>query len=968
METIKPKFIEKNASTEPAEDFELLVARGVSLLQKLSGHKWTDYNIHDPGVTILEQLCYALTDLAYRTGFKLEDILTDEHGTIDKQQHSFFDKEKILTSNPVTINDYRKVILDEVDEVENVDLIPVISKYSPDFIKGLYWIFIRVSDHVVPRIEANPLVGEEITEKVRNCFLSYRNLSEDLVRSFVLLKPQKIAIKAKIIVKENVSPEEVLLNIHKEIKDLLSPKVRFYTEKELLDEGRKVEDIYCGPLLKHGIIPDDKLKPLATEIDSVELTGAILKVEGVLFVKELFINDQAGKESGKSFLLNERSFPLIDDTEFVKGIELIASDYKLSVKSNVFYEMLEKTNRFEAWEKKVSIRAAGDEKIKRGTYRNIGQYHSIQHNFPLVYGIGEEGLSSHESDARKAQAKQLKAYLLFFEQIMANYAKQLEGIGDLFSTNVEDLDERSYYYNPLYQVPGISSILLPPSGEQNWSEFIEDRNNPYERVLKNSQESIEVYRQRKNAILDHLYSRFNEKFVTYPVVLYDEFYGSPDHSDKAGLILRWKAQILKTLPETDYNKIRAFNYYNGGSEVSGFEKKMALHLHIHQPMKRELAGIFENGKIAFVSEKHHNQFRNPEDNSVKNARWEGKYFDVIATGDEIIELSEIGELIAGGINQNEAYIFRKQGISVLKHGINIKNYRIGPALNNEEGFIIIYKAPTADKWRIISRHPDRPAAVTALEKLISFLREISMESEGFHIMEHLLLRPELNNQEFGFKFFTKKEDRDKDLVIFENDTWSDFLTREKIIAKIINEALIAGGEKQRTEESDKEVYSFKMGRNNQSNSLEVVNTRDFHSLDSKIYGVGVKNMTAELLAYEENKTRFYPRFQMQVRLSDGKIIKEDFYNYRITVVLPSWPARFQEPEFRAFTEDLFRSGAPAYLRIKFLWLGVTEMKKFENLYFPWLKAFNTHAAYEERHRFSEKLALYLGKDFLIRAS
>ena len=30
METIKPKFIEKNASTEPAEDFELLVAEYVA--------------------------------------------------------------------------------------------------------------------------------------------------------------------------------------------------------------------------------------------------------------------------------------------------------------------------------------------------------------------------------------------------------------------------------------------------------------------------------------------------------------------------------------------------------------------------------------------------------------------------------------------------------------------------------------------------------------------------------------------------------------------------------------------------------------------------------------------------------------------------------------------------------------------------------------------------------------------------
>ena len=36
---------------------------GIEEIQKLSGKIWTDFNLHDPGVTILEQLCYALTDL-----------------------------------------------------------------------------------------------------------------------------------------------------------------------------------------------------------------------------------------------------------------------------------------------------------------------------------------------------------------------------------------------------------------------------------------------------------------------------------------------------------------------------------------------------------------------------------------------------------------------------------------------------------------------------------------------------------------------------------------------------------------------------------------------------------------------------------------------------------------------------------------------------------------------------------------
>jgi hypothetical protein len=47
-----------------AIDYEALRAEGMRLLGRLAGAQWTDFNAHDPGVTILEQLCYAITDLA----------------------------------------------------------------------------------------------------------------------------------------------------------------------------------------------------------------------------------------------------------------------------------------------------------------------------------------------------------------------------------------------------------------------------------------------------------------------------------------------------------------------------------------------------------------------------------------------------------------------------------------------------------------------------------------------------------------------------------------------------------------------------------------------------------------------------------------------------------------------------------------------------------------------------------------
>ncbi|MCP4658446.1 MAG: hypothetical protein GY856_23780, partial [bacterium] len=52
-------------------DYTSLRQEGIRHLERMAGGRWTDFNVHDPGITILEQLCYALTDLGYRIGHEI---------------------------------------------------------------------------------------------------------------------------------------------------------------------------------------------------------------------------------------------------------------------------------------------------------------------------------------------------------------------------------------------------------------------------------------------------------------------------------------------------------------------------------------------------------------------------------------------------------------------------------------------------------------------------------------------------------------------------------------------------------------------------------------------------------------------------------------------------------------------------------------------------------------------------------
>src|ERR1700744_5231249 len=125
-------------------DFAALRQEGGALVQALTRPAWTDYNLTDPGVTILEALCYALTDLSYRTDFPIPDILADPTGRVQASDNSFFSKAEVLVSNPVTAGDYRKLIIDQVDEVYDVWLEPLACNGVTESLQGLYRCTVQV--------------------------------------------------------------------------------------------------------------------------------------------------------------------------------------------------------------------------------------------------------------------------------------------------------------------------------------------------------------------------------------------------------------------------------------------------------------------------------------------------------------------------------------------------------------------------------------------------------------------------------------------------------------------------------------------------------------------------------------------------------------------------------------------------------------------------------------------------------
>ena len=91
--------IQKNRSLSESSDYGLLRQKGMEYIEKLGSRLWTDYNIHDPGITMLEALCYALTDLGFRTSLDIKDLLAlPASETADANGQFPSDKRQALTN------------------------------------------------------------------------------------------------------------------------------------------------------------------------------------------------------------------------------------------------------------------------------------------------------------------------------------------------------------------------------------------------------------------------------------------------------------------------------------------------------------------------------------------------------------------------------------------------------------------------------------------------------------------------------------------------------------------------------------------------------------------------------------------------------------------------------------------------------------------------------------------------------
>jgi hypothetical protein len=441
-------------------------------------------------------------------------------------------------------------------------------------------------------------------QKVHTKLHQNRNFTEDFL-CLSTIESMEIGICVDIEIEPQSNVVDVMAQIQIALFDVINPPIRFYTLAQLLDQGYHSEDLFLGPKLDHGFLKDEELIncSLPTAIHSSDIIAVLMGVKGVVSVNNLLLTayDKNGKPiAGSSsqpwsLTLSGEVNPIFTP----KKSKILLFQKKIPFLLSENNQMLvdQKIEIYKSQQKNYKLLNTNNElPYPSGIFHQLDEYYSIQDEFPQNYGLGKNKLSDKESDLRKAQVNQLKGYLHFYDQILADFFNQLYHSKNILDTTTID---RSYFPKFLSKNDWTggefySKELYTDSFEDNLWIPNDDQISIYENKTN--------FYERRNRALDHLMARFGESFNDYVFMMYQvnqDAKGLGELSFQYEDLIQDKQNFINDYPEISSKRGIGMDYINpntltppdfwGSNTRGGYEQRVAKLLGINDTSLRDIA-------------------------------------------------------------------------------------------------------------------------------------------------------------------------------------------------------------------------------------------------------------------------------------------------------------------------------------------------------------------------------------------
>ena len=721
--TTSDSIIRNNVDSDGL-DFATLRQEGIIFAQELSGNLWTDYNIHDPGVTILEQLCFGLTELAYQAGISVADSLANAKGKIGYSDIGLLKPHDALPSAPVTPGDYCKLLLDAIPSIDRIEFIPVV-KSRKNF-PGLY----RINIKLLEPITGQPFTAQQkllIIKSVHEKYAEWRNLNEDIQDIFIE-ESLPCFLTGTVETNGKRNPAEIHADIFFQCARKISSNIRIERYEHVLASGISLDEIFTGPLTQHGYISEAPSQPINTPKVLDELSGLIAKIEGVKKVYDIQLVDIQGNAFSpediftKSFYL---SFPELHQPQLSIYFNAGKTNNTKTINSQSQhnYEKHLNSSKRQLQKLEFEYRAFRANKGNASQFYPLPEanvphdqnYYSIQNHFPDIYGVNAAGVPHWASHERKISAQQLKAYLYPFEQIMANFQQMLPNIKKIFSLHENELNTYFSKFLDNSNIPNIEP-LFKYDAKPGGATPVNGQQLMVQQVTKKYDNAVD----RKNRALDSLLAIYGEEFSQDGLLEFNYY-----HQELPELwAIENKLFYLKNIRNLSAERSGAFNTLNphwDTNNLSWVQKKIAILLGLNSFDKiNPISDIFTRFNLQLVA----------DDVLLKHSA-----ADVLNEANCIPHLNpaQLNAVMKWQYNPSKAL---RVCHAMLTHGLTLNSYRL---IEKNNDFYIYFSVK--DKSVLLKKSSSKEKAIEYIYKFKKIMTDTNVGAEGFFMLEHLLLRP-----------------------------------------------------------------------------------------------------------------------------------------------------------------------------------------------------------------------------------
>lgn len=896
----EPKFIKTENYSTKSQRYDELMREGIDWIQKFSGNQWTDYNYHDPGITFLEQICFAITDLGYKSNFPIEDILfigTDKFDLENK--NLFIPPHKIFPSSPLTCSDYRKIIIDRIDNVQNAWVFS-----ENDNMRNISGLF-NVRVQLIDKLDYDTIA--ETLKQVDDLLMQNRSLGSDFNKA-VSLKRDEIKFECEITLDSFALGEQVLANIYKQVEESISNKPQFHDYKEMEEAmDTTTVDLFTGPYTKKGYLKDFEFNEKTSEIYISEIKETIHNIDGVLAVDNLVFYKNGIKVFDDYIPFDQDSYPSLKklDQDFFdqknKGITFYRNDSFYKIDKIIFQQIYDSLI--------VESKKVYDQKLNsdlnhikgRFSQEQFERYYSIMRELPSLYGLRENELPSKASNLRKAQLSQLRSYLLLFDQLMANHLSQLSNVRELFS--VDHKSDKTLFAQVPIDVPNLEEII--------GKDF-----EAYRNKMQDTLESGIEFSERKNKILDHLLSRFGETFDTFLLEkTHNLQHENISEKEVKQFGLSVKINFAKNILDLGYKRCLSFDYTkekDNDANISGLEKRLKLKLGISK-------NISDSVIKPFSSQSKLGKFKDV---------WRKKTLKI----DDGPSL-EVFSLPIKAYEDNNVHFHLSNLESFKSLFINGNKQKSFTVVKVNNKYFVLYKGVDGQKPAVIYQAATLQECEDKVLKIIEKIKDYSINTEGFYMIENILLRPQASDEHTLLIYDENNNESFESYFKSDLDYLRDLKKDFSIIA---------------LDKKNYNVIKKVDGKKYEIVIYDLLNKPLFKSCNSYANEAEAKAEIPMMIQFfrsiiDKNQIEDYSQIKVLNDLSNK--FPDDFsYSNHINFVFPNWPLRFQNKEFRNLINQILEENIPAHLTYDTFYLDIDQINNFEQTYRKWLnlKKSNSH--------------------------